>query len=288
MRNVRAIVMMTVSVAFASAAVFLAWHYLRAKAELDTSAIAVASKDIEIGARLSPESIQMVAWPRDSRPAGAFESLAPLLKDPGTEQPRVTRSGIQRGEPLLESRLAPVGSSGGMSAVITPGMRAITVRVNDVIGVAGFALPGSRVDVLVNTNAEQGSSNPNDSSISKTVLERILVLAAAQELSRDDAKPKVVNAVTLEVTPEDAERIDLARSVGTLSLVLRNAADVSTAPSRGITKPQLLGMIRIPPSAPVSVAREPRASAPAAVAPKHEHVEVIRGADRRPEATPNP
>ncbi|MCX7057004.1 MAG: hypothetical protein NTZ79_07365 [Proteobacteria bacterium] len=86
MRNVRAIVMMTVSVAFASLAVFLAWHYLRTKAELDTSAIAVASQDIEIGVRLSPESIQMVAWPRDSRPAGAFESLAPLLKDPGTER----------------------------------------------------------------------------------------------------------------------------------------------------------------------------------------------------------
>ena len=129
------------------------------------------------------------------------------------------RTSLARGEPVIESKLAPVGTKGGLSAVIADGSRAITVRVNDVVGVAGFALPGNYVDVIVNTQEQQGKTDGQ--SISKIVLEHILVLAVAQQVSRDDTAPKVVNAVTLEVTPDQAERLDLARSVGTLSLVLR-------------------------------------------------------------------
>ena len=100
---------------------------------------------------------------------------------------------------MIESKLAPVGTKGGLSAVIADGSRAITVRVNDVVGVAGFALPGNYVDVIVNTQEQQGKTDGQ--SISKIVLEHILVLAVAQQVSRDDTAPKVVNAVTLEVTP---------------------------------------------------------------------------------------
>jgi pilus assembly protein CpaB len=115
----------------------------------------------------------------------------------------------------------------------------MTVRVNDVVGVAGFALPGNYVDVMVNAQQEQRGGQPSQVSI--TVLEQVLVLAVAQEAGRDDTKPKVVNAVTLELTLEDAEKLDLARNIGTLSLVLRNQADKKSGMTAGITKKQLFG-----------------------------------------------
>jgi pilus assembly protein CpaB len=127
-----------------------------------------------------------------------------------------------------------------LSAVIAEGKRAMTVRVNDVVGVAGFALPGNYVDVMVNAQQEK-SGTEEGKQISKTVLERVLVLAVAQEAGRDDTKPKVVSAVTLELSLEDSEKLDLARSVGTLSLVLRNQVDQKTVSTAGITKDELFG-----------------------------------------------
>jgi pilus assembly protein CpaB len=170
--------------------------------------------------------------------------------------------------------------------VVPEGKRAITVRVNDVIGVAGFALPGTYVDVMVNTQ-EEGSQRNGDRAISKIVLERILVLAVAQEADRDSTKPKVVSAVTLEVSPQQAEILDLARSVGTLSLVLRNQTDPKAADTDGATKALMLSAARtVPAVTPVAVKstgtqraapRKPSA-APAAAAPlPSQCVEVIRG-----------
>jgi pilus assembly protein CpaB len=127
-----------------------------------------------------------------------------------------------------------VGTQGGLSAVIATGKRAMTVRVNDVVGVAGFALPGNYVDVMVNAQQDKGRGE-DALQISKTVLEKVLVLAVAQEANRDDTKPKVVSAVTLELSLEDSEKLDLARSVGTLSLVLRNQMDKTTVATGGIT-----------------------------------------------------
>jgi len=158
------------------------------------------------------------------------------------------------------------------------------VRVNDVVGVAGFALPGTFVDVMVNTQVDHAQHG--DGSISKIVLERILVLAVAQESDRDATKPVVVNAVTLEVTPRDAEILDLARSVGTLSLVLRNQTDaVAQAAGGGATKAEMLtGQPEAPAAsapAPAPVVRAPRPRVPvtvaAAPAPNGNCVEVIRG-----------
>ena len=128
--------------------------------------------------------------------------------------------------------------------MIAEGKRAMTVRVNDVVGVAGFALPGNYVDVMVNAQQERGKGE-SDNQVSMTVLEQVLVLAVAQEASRDDTKPKVVSAVTLELSPEDAEKLDLARSVGTLSLVLRNQLDKKTVATSGVTKSQLLGLKQV-------------------------------------------
>jgi pilus assembly protein CpaB len=188
----------------------------------------------------------------------------------------VVKTSILRGEPVLEAKLAPVGTKGGLSAVIADGKRAITVKVNEVIGVAGFALPGNYVDVMVSTQ-EDGQGN-DSKQISKIVLEHMLVLAVAQEASRDDTKPKVVNAVTLEVTPEEAEKLDLARSVGTLSLVLRNQVDKDPVQTAGMRKAELLqlAVTQKPSPAPKAVKR---ASAPRPVdrAASRDKVEVIRG-----------
>lgn len=173
--------------------------------------VVVAASAVEAGLPLGPQQLQVLVWPGPA-PQGAYDSAAKLAG-------RVPRQALVPGEPVLESRLAPIDGKAGLSAQLQPGQRAITVRVNDVIGVAGFALPGTYVDVLV--SARDARNEP----FSRIVLDRVKVLAVAQETVSDPAKPKVVNAVTLELTPAQAERLDLARSVGSLSLALRNELD---------------------------------------------------------------
>lgn len=263
--------MLVLALLLALGAVFAAVSWINGRASGTTTKVAVAMTDVSLGARLGPEMIHMVDWPATALPPGSFS-------DPKTLAGRVARSTLQRGEPIMESKLAPPGTLGGLSAVVASGKRAMTVRVNDVVGVAGFALPGNFVDVLVNTQGDRapGASGASaDMSISKIVLERILVLAIAQDPNRDDTKPKVVNAVTLELSPEQTEKLDLARSVGTLSLVLRNQIDPDPVTTDGATKNALLGIAR--PAvvrAPVRVrkvalAREPRYQ-----------VDVIKGLER--------
>jgi pilus assembly protein CpaB len=270
----KGVVFLFVALLAGLAAVVLGTRWLQAKSMGDGSRIVVAAVELQLGGRITREAIRLVEWPAGSVPAGAFTDLAAL-------DGRVAISGIQPGEPVLESRLAPVGTKGGLSAVVPEGKRAITVRVNDVVGVAGFALPGNYVDIMVNTEAAGADRSNEDKMISKIVLERILVLAVAQEANRDETKPKVVNAVTLEVTPEQAERLDLARSVGNLSLVLRNQIDSDPSATAGITKAMLLRTAAVAPPAPAPAKAEaPRrvvARPRPAAAPRADCVEVIRG-----------
>lgn len=277
--------MLLIALIAGGAAVMFASRWMQAQAQ-GGDEIAVAAVDIELGGRLSPEMLKMVKWPTGSVPPGAFPQLAVL-------DGRVAKTSIMRGEPVMESKLAPVGTKGGLSAVVQEGKRAMTVRVNDVVGVAGFALPGNYVDIMVNTSDEGSRRGDQDKSISKIVLERILVLAVAQEASRDETKPKVVNAVTLEVAPEEAEKLDLARSVGTLSLVLRNQIDPKPGETAGATKATLLkeevvaaappkpAPAAAPAPAPRPVVRRvaapaPKPAAPPPAAPRN-CIEVIRG-----------
>lgn len=240
MKNKRALILMVVAILFGLAAVVFASRWLLTQPGGANGRILVASADISLGQRLAPEMFKLTEWPSGSLPKDAFT-------DPQRLNGRVLKSNLVMGEPVTEAKLAPAGTLGGLSALITEGKRAITVRVNDVIGVAGFALPGNYVDIIVSTQKDmQPGAEGREQSISKIVLERILVLAVAQEVSRDETKPKVVNAVTLEVTPEQAEKLDLARSVGTLSLALRNQVDPQSAATEGATKVTLL-----PPATPV-------------------------------------
>jgi pilus assembly protein CpaB len=281
MKNMKAIGLLILAIITGLAAAVYAASWIAQRGNIASSKVAVAAVDIELGSKINPQMVTNIDWPAGSVPEGAFTDVKEL-------QDRVVKVGVQRGEAILERKLAPAGTKGGLSAVIADGKRAMTVRVNDVVGVAGFALPGNYVDVMVNTQQDRGGKDNGPNQISLTVLEQVLVLAVAQEANRDETKPKVVSAVTLELTPEDAERLDLARSVGTLSLVLRNQLDKQTASTTGITRAQLLGMKHeapkpaavamgaAPSPAPVIRRVAARPAAPAPVVVKAQCVEVIR------------
>ena len=243
---------------------------MASRQSLASNKIVVAAVDIELGGKITPQMLTSVDWPSGSVPAGAFKEVKDL-------QDRVIKVGIMRGEAIVERKLAPPGSQGGLSAVIAEGKRAMTVRVNDVVGVAGFALPGNYVDVMVNAQQDKARGEEGR-QISKTVLEHVLVLAVAQEAGRDDTKPRVVSAVTLELSLDDAEKLDLARSVGTLSLVLRNQVDKQTVATQGITKSELFSeekpVLQVKATAP---AGKPRVAAAVPVArPAAVCVEVLQ------------
>jgi len=158
-----------------------------------------------------------------------------------------------------------------------------------VIGVAGFALPGNYVDIIVNTQKD-GERVNHDQNISKIVLEKILVLAVAQEVSRDETRPRVVNAVTLEVTPEEAEKIDLARSVGSLSLVLRNQVDPNPIRTAGITKNDLLSIQNSSLKSESVVASNPKANVPAVRKKSNQTkpIQIVSSTPVPPSATTSP
>lgn len=282
MRSTRALVMIGLSVLAGFAAVFLAMNSIATKGG-QTVPVIVASRDVDLGSALKPTMVEAVGWPKGSEPKGAISEASAV-------EGRILKISVVRGEPIIENKLAPVGSTGGLSAIIKEGKRAVTVKVNEVVGVAGFALPGNYVDVMVNAPDEKNRP------ISKIVLEHILVLAVAQENKQDQTAPRVVSAVTLEVTPDDAERLDLARSIGSLSLVLRNQMDDQLVATEGARKNDILNQHEVaeeakpaapvvaatPPKRPVRAAPRPavqKITAPPAVQKvvEDEKLEVIRG-----------
>jgi pilus assembly protein CpaB len=273
MKNTKALIMIGVSVMVGLGAVFAAAQWVAKKSSMATARVVVAAKDLQVGTRLTPSALQIVDWPSKSTVKGSFSDIKAL-------DARVVNTNMLSGEPLSESKLAPVGSQGGLSAVIAEGKRAMTVKVNEVVGVAGFALPGNFVDIMVNTQDEKSKV------ISKIVLEQILVLAVAQEQAvRDDTRAKIVSAVTLEVTPAQAEKLDLARSVGNLSLVLRNQIDRQLGATAGARPADLLGASAAPDAAAPAARTAPRPAGakPAgarALRTSAPQVEIIRGVKR--------
>jgi pilus assembly protein CpaB len=263
MKNLKALGLILFALVIGLAAAAYATGWVSRQAGIASNKVVVAAVDIELGSKVNAEMLSTLDWPSGAVPPGAFKDVREL-------QDRIVKVSVMRGEPLLERKLAPLGTLGGLSAVIAEGKRAMTVRVNDVVGVAGFALPGNYVDVMVNAQQEK-SGGEAGKQISKTVLERVLVLAVAQEAGRDDTKPKVVSAVTLELSPADSEKLDLARSVGTLSLVLRNQIDQKSVATAGVTKNELFGDNQAP-APKLAVARKPRP----APARRAECVEVIQ------------
>jgi len=228
--------------------------------------IVVAGQDIAPGTTLNDEAIKKglvktMPWPKASVPAGAFSSTQQVIG-------KVNRVKILANEPILESRLA--GEGAGLTVRLEAGKRAIATPVNEIIGVSGFIVPDDRVDIIltttpVGTNAE--------AKISKIVMQNKRVLSVAQTTEQKDGKPQLARSITLEVTPEEAERLSLAASEGQITMTLRGLGDDASVATRGANKRDLLAMAAAP------VARK-GASAPIAVAPDKYKVEVIHGSNR--------
>src|SRR5215218_5742176 len=202
MQNKRLLIALAGAVVFGLIATVSVMRYLsQAQAyQRNLSDVVVAAEGIPLGTKITREHLTVTQMPNGSRPEGAFDSVDKVVG-------RVTSAGVGRREPITEYRLAPVGVAGGLPAVIPDGYRAMAVKVDDVVGVSGFVLPGSFVDVVVVINPVDQSQGP----ISKIVLQGIKVLASGQKIDqpKDDREPHTAKAVTLLVTPEEAEWLAL-------------------------------------------------------------------------------
>lgn len=245
--NIRPILIIAAAAAASLVTVSMVAIWLKQKNDADTMQVVVATRDIPLGTRLMPAMLETVSWP-------ASAPIQSPLHSTDQAYDRVINMPILRGEPILASKLAALGQQGGLSSVLKEGKRAVTVKVNEVVGVAGFALPGNYVDVMANL-----TDRDND-PVSKIVLERIQVLAVAQDISSTENKPRVVSAVTLEVSPQEAEIIDLARSVGSLSLVLRSQIDMVSVVTTGSRKVDLLQKTAQQPAHFKALSTEPKSA----------------------------
>lgn len=198
------------------------------KAPTPERTIVVAARPLRFGEQLTASALRELPWPQDALPAGAFGKIADLVA-----AKRVVLMPMEPNEAVLASKVTGPGERATLSAVLDPGMTAVTVRVNDVEGVAGFILPGDHVDVVL---TRQGEKN---SAATDVVIENAQVLAIDQLADEKADKPSVVKAVTLEVKATDGEQIALASTVGTLSLLLRKAGDVADQDSRRVTTADL-------------------------------------------------
>jgi pilus assembly protein CpaB len=205
-----------------------------AQAAPATTKALVASKNLELGVIIKDSDVKDLAWP------GALPATAVLKREDIIGRGVTTT--IYDGEPILENRLAPKGAGGGLAAMIPSGMRAVAVRVNDVVGVAGFVVPGMRVDVLISGNPPAANS-ATQGSLTRTLLQNIEVLSAGQEFKKDnEGKPLGVGVVNLLVTPEQAEMLSLASNQTVIQLVLRNPLDTQVAKTPGTAVVELFAV----------------------------------------------
>ena len=197
--------------------------------------VAVAKVAIPVGSKIIAEQLTLVQFPQESTPDGAFDTVEKLTG-------RVAVVNIAAREPITEARLAPEGTAAGLSAIIPEGYRAMTVKVDDVVGISGFIQPGTLVDVVVVITPTNNGALAQD-PISKIVLQNIKVLANGQNIDKPESEREAnsVKAVTLLVTPEQAEKLALASSEGKLQLVMRNSIDQGDEQTIGINKRSLLG-----------------------------------------------
>jgi pilus assembly protein CpaB len=236
-----------------------------------TREVAVAVQDLALGALVKPEDVRLVRWPADALPAGYYTSPADVVG-------RGLITPIRANEPLMAGKLAGKGEGGGMPPLIPDGMRALSVSVNQVIAVAGFVTPGTRVDVLLTIEKE-------GQPVTRVFQQNMTVLAANQQIIRDEeGKPLTVSIVTFLVTPEQAEKLTLATKEGQIQLVLRNRADVEEVATRGARLADLGGSR---PREAAEPAREQSPAPAAAAAPREDAprknetvVETYRGGQR--------
>ncbi len=273
-----AVAITVAALVLASIAAFMVYNYLSTKqketetAKMGVQQIVVAAEDIPFGTRIQPTQVKMSGWPKEGIPAGSFT-------DAKAAESRIAITEIKAGSPIIETSLAPATSTSGVLSFIIPeGHRAVTVAVNEVVGVAGFILPNSTVDVVATVNAPYRTGA--DSRVSKIILQNIKVLAVGQILEQKDGKPVSVPTVTLDVLPADAEKLAIA-SENKVQLILKHLGDKEVVKTSGATVSSLMGG-----QAPPSAAHSGKKAAPRPAAAKpvsHEApytIDVIQG-DKR-------
>jgi pilus assembly protein CpaB len=234
-----------------------------------TDQVVVAATTLGLGARLQANELRVIAWPAGHTPAGSFSRLEDCIG-------RALITQVVENEPILDQKLAPREAGAGLPAAIPEGMRAVSVRVDDVVSVAGFTMPGTMVDVLVTGDAGNGGGN----SVTRNILEDVRVLAAGQQIQQDkDGKPQTVGVVTLLVDPEQANKLAMASTNGKIQLSLRNTIDAREMKPPPVYRSNLFGG-----EPPVLVAVKRKSNAGSK--PPIYTVEIIRGDKRESENLP--
>ncbi len=279
-RNTRTIVVLAIAIVMAGLAAYGVWLAVRSmpvrEVEVARTQAVVATHPMTVGTLVTKDDVKLVPWPAATPVPGMF-----------TEVDKVVNRGVivsmSENEPLTEGKLAAIGSGAGLPPTIPEGMRAISVRVNEIIGVAGFVIPGTHVDVLVTVQRPDGTDQ------SRTVLSDVTVLTAGsrydQERATKEGKPIPTSVVTMLLTPKDAETLTLAMEKGKIMLALRNPLDLAPVDTQGARMAALLGEPSAPPVKAVehgrTVMKAP--APPPAPAPKIYTVETIRAAKRSEE-----
>lgn len=237
------LVMIGFAVVFGLLAVFIAQVWLNNQASIQkknleankspihTQTVVVAKQALRFGSELNASMLREVAWPAEARPTGAFAKIEDLLSGGR----RVVLAAIEENEPVLSLKVTGAGQRATLSALVRPGMKAVTVRVNDVEGVGGFVLPGDHVDVVLTRQIEKGSAT------TEVILQNRRVLAIDQSADERAAKAAIAKSVTLEVETVEAQKVWLASSVGNLSLLLRKAGETAAVKTRKISLKDLEG-----------------------------------------------
>jgi pilus assembly protein CpaB len=254
-------------------AAYMASGWLKARAKQSHAMVAAvpmvpvvaAAKDITPGSILSPELLKVEQWPKDKVIAGSADDIK-------TMEGRVTRYPLFPGEIILETKLAPKGSPGGMAGIIQNDYRAVTIKVDEASGVAGFIMPGDRVDVLLTLERHEFKDDP----MTQIALQNLLVLGKGQDIEKqkNGEQPKVVPTVTLQVTPDQGEKLALAAKEGHITLALRGYTENAAVITDGVRTSALLR------STKKTEAFEAPIASPTAEAPKKPSIEVLRGITR--------
>jgi pilus assembly protein CpaB len=274
MQRISPVILLILAIFSGGVAAYMASGWLKAKSHkveesaqqtVPTKLVVVAAKDIVAGSTLEADLVKIVEWPENNLVPGS-------LSDKEELKGRVVRYPLVPGEVILESKLAPKGTLGGLAGIINNEKRAVTVKVDEASGVAGFVMPGNRVDVMVTMDNNEFKEDP----VTQAVLQNLLVLGRGQELNqpKDGEKPQVVPTVTLEVTPEEGERLALAAKEGNITLALRGWSKDASSTTEGA---KISSLMRLAKKA------EPAFEAPIAAAPpapKKGGVEVLRGTEK--------
>ena len=240
-------VMLIIALVFGAVAVFFANIWLNnqtarptavivAPAQVETSTIVVASRNISFGEAIIPDALIEIPWPKSAIPEGSYAKIADLT----TDGVHLVLNPISPNEPILKWKISGAGARASLSALVGPGMRAASIRTNDVVGVAGFILPGDRADILYTRNA-----NGDNSSSIDILIQNVRILAVDQVADQKKSEPVLAKVITVEVKPIDAQKIALAQTTGSVSFTLRAAGGVEPAPAQRIVEQELVSSTSI-------------------------------------------